>query len=49
MSRPANPEAEEILAVLTRGEQEIAEGLGFDLEDVLADADLLLDQSPCTD
>jgi prevent-host-death family protein len=34
----------EILARLARGEQEIASGEGFDLEDVLAEADSLLDR-----
>ena len=34
----------EILAALARGEQEIAEGLGFDLDEVLAEADRLLDR-----
>lgn len=32
----------EILAALARGEQEIAEGKGYDLDDVLAEADRLL-------
>jgi prevent-host-death family protein len=32
----------EILAVLARGEQEIAEGKGYDLDEVLAEADRLL-------
>jgi prevent-host-death family protein len=32
----------EILAALARGEQEIAEGMGFDLDEVLAEADRLL-------
>jgi prevent-host-death family protein len=32
----------EILALLARGEQEIAEGLGYDLDEVLAEADQLL-------
>jgi hypothetical protein len=49
MSTPANTNAEKILALLTHGEQEIAKNLGFDLEDVLAEADLLLDQSPSAD
>jgi prevent-host-death family protein len=34
----------EILAALARGEQEIAEGIGFDLDAVLAEADRLLDR-----
>lgn len=32
----------EILAALARGEQEIAEGMGYDLDEVLAEADRLL-------
>jgi len=32
----------EILASLARGEREIAEGLGYDLDEVLAEADILL-------
>jgi prevent-host-death family protein len=32
----------EILALLARGEQEIAEGTGYDLDEVLAEADDLL-------
>lgn len=32
----------EILAALVRGEQEIAEGTGYDLDEVLAEADQLL-------
>lgn len=32
----------EILAALVRGEQEIAEGTGYDLDEVLAEADRLL-------
>lgn len=32
----------EILRLLVRGEQEIAAGLGYDLDDVLTDADALL-------
>jgi prevent-host-death family protein len=32
----------EILAALARGEQEIAEGMGSDLDEVLAEADRLL-------
>lgn len=34
----------EILALLARGEQEIAEGSGYDLDEVLAEADKLLTQ-----
>jgi prevent-host-death family protein len=34
----------EILALLARGEQEIAAGLGYDLDEVLAEADALLSQ-----
>jgi len=34
----------EILAALARGEQEIAAGTGFDLDEVLAEADRLLDR-----
>jgi prevent-host-death family protein len=34
----------EILALLARGEQEIAAGLGYDLDAVLAEADALLSQ-----
>jgi prevent-host-death family protein len=34
----------EILALLARGEREIAEGVGYDLEEVLAEADSLLNQ-----
>ncbi len=34
----------EILALLARGEQEIAAGLGYDLNEVLAEADALLSQ-----
>jgi prevent-host-death family protein len=32
----------EILAALARGEQEIAAGLGYDLDEVMAEADQLL-------
>lgn len=32
----------EILAALARGEQEIAEGMGYELDEVLAEADRLL-------
>lgn len=32
----------EILTLLARGEREIAEGIGYDLDEVLADADALL-------
>ena len=34
----------EILALLARGEREIAAGLGYDLDEVLAEADALLRQ-----
>lgn len=34
----------EILALLARGEREIAAGLGYDLDEVLAEADALLSQ-----
>jgi prevent-host-death family protein len=34
----------EILALLARGEGEIAAGLGYDLDEVLAEADALLSQ-----
>jgi prevent-host-death family protein len=34
----------EILALLARGEREIAEGVGYDLDEVLAEADVLLGQ-----
>ena len=34
----------EILALLARGEREIAAGLGYDLNEVLAEADALLSQ-----
>jgi prevent-host-death family protein len=36
----------EILALLAQGEREIAEGVGFDLDEVLAEADRLLSRSP---
>ena len=40
----------EILTLLARGEQEIAEGVGYDLDEILAEADILLRQnSPPTD
>jgi len=40
----------EILTLLTGGEQEIAEGVGCDLDEILAEADILLRQnSPPTD
>jgi PHD/YefM family antitoxin component YafN of YafNO toxin-antitoxin module len=32
----------EVLRILARGEREIASGIGYDLEDVLAEADRLL-------
>jgi PHD/YefM family antitoxin component YafN of YafNO toxin-antitoxin module len=32
----------EILALLARGEKEIAEGIGYDLDEILAEADALL-------
>ena len=35
----------EILAALVRGEQEIAEGMGYELDEVLAEADQLLARS----
>jgi prevent-host-death family protein len=35
----------EILAALARGEQEIAAGIGYDLDEVLAEADQLLARS----
>jgi predicted transcriptional regulator len=34
-----------ILAALARGEQEIAEGMGYELDEVLAEADQLLARS----
>jgi prevent-host-death family protein len=34
----------EILAALVRGEHEIAEGMGYDLDELLAEADRLLAQ-----
>ena len=34
--------AREILAALARGEQEIAEGIGYDLDEILTEADQLL-------
>ncbi|MFZ5447867.1 MAG: hypothetical protein ACOZFS_04430 [Thermodesulfobacteriota bacterium] len=37
---------EELLSLLTRGEQEIALGKGYDLETVLAEADALLAEEP---
>ena len=37
-----NEAEREVLAALVRGEQEIAEGLGYDLDEVLAEADGLL-------
>ena len=36
----------ELLRLLVRGEQEIAAGKGYDLEEVLADADKLLGGGP---
>ena len=36
----------EILAMLAQGEQDIAEGLGYDLDEVLAEADRLLARHP---
>ncbi len=33
-----------ILAMLARGEREVADGVGFDLDEVLAEADALLGQ-----
>ena len=36
----------EILGLLARGEQEIAEGIGYDLDEVLAEADRLLARHP---
>jgi prevent-host-death family protein len=32
----------EILTLLARGEREIAEGIGYDLDEILAEADILL-------
>lgn len=37
-----NESEREVLAALARGEQEIAEGVGYDLDEVLAEADQLL-------
>ena len=37
-----NESEREILAALARGEQEIAEGVGYDLDEVLAEADQIL-------
>ncbi|MDW7711199.1 MAG: hypothetical protein SCH98_12065 [Deferrisomatales bacterium] len=36
----------ELLRLLARGEKEIAEGRGHDLEDVLGEADALLEREP---
>lgn len=36
----------ELLQVLARGDQEIAAGLGYDLDDVLGEADALLAAEP---
>jgi hypothetical protein len=41
---PVSDLEQEILAALTRGEQEVAEGMGFDLDEILAEADRLLDR-----
>ncbi len=35
-------QSQEVLGLLARGEQEIAAGVGYDLDDVLAEADRLL-------
>jgi len=37
-----NESEREVLAALVRGEQEIVEGVGYDLDEVLAEADRLL-------
>jgi hypothetical protein len=36
----------EILQLLIQGEKEVAAGIGFELDDVLAEADAILDGEP---